>query len=62
MAELMRRRQLGRAGTWTPRGTAGDEEAFLDNFKRIAILDEQIEFMPHLADRWVDEAIADCQT
>ena len=40
---------------------AGDEEAFLDNFKRIAIINEQIEFRPHLVDRWVDEVIGDCR-
>jgi len=41
--------------------SAGDKEAFLDYFKRLAIFNEQIEFMPHLADRWVDEVIADCR-
>ena len=59
MAELMRRRQQAEQGLDAARN-AGDEEAFLDYFKRIAIIDEQIEFMPHLADRWVDEVIADC--
>lgn len=60
MAELMRRRQLAERDLDAARN-AGDEEAFLDNFKWIAILDEQIEFRPHLVDRWVDEVIADCR-
>ena len=60
MAELMRRRQQAEQDLDAARN-AGDEEAFLDNFKRIAIINEQIEFMPHLADRWVDEVIADCR-
>ena len=51
MAELMRRRQLAEQGLDAARN-AGDEEAFLDNFKRIAIINEQIGFMPHLVDRW----------
>jgi hypothetical protein len=54
MAELMRRRQLAERDLDAAR-KAGDEEAFLDNFKRIAIINEQIEFRPHLVDRWVDE-------
>ena len=57
MAELMRRRRQAEQGLDAARN-AGDEEAFRDYFKRIAIIDEQIEFMPHLADRWVDEVIA----
>jgi hypothetical protein len=60
MAELMRRRQLAERELDAARN-AGDEEAFLDNFKRIAIINEQIEFRPHLVDRWVDEVIADCR-
>ena len=60
MAELMRRRQLAERDLDAARN-AGDEEAFLDNFKRIAIINEQIEFRPHLVDRWVDEVIADCR-
>ena len=48
MAELIRRRQQAQQGLDAAR-TAGDEEAFLDYFKRVAILDDQIEFYPHLA-------------
>ena len=59
MAELMRRRQQAERDLDAARN-AGEEEAFLDNFKRIAIINEQIEFRPHLVDRWVDEVIADC--
>ena len=57
MAELIRRRQQAEQGLDAARN-AGDEEAFLDYFKRLAIIDDQIEFYPHLADRWVDEVIA----
>ena len=56
MAELFRRRQQAQQGLDTAR-TAGDEEAFLDYFKRLAILDEHIEFYPHFAGRWVDEVL-----
>ena len=59
MAELIRRRQQAQQHLDAAR-TAGDEEAFLDCFKRLAILDDHIEFYPHLAARWVDQVIADC--
>ena len=57
MAELMRLRRQAEQSLDAAR-TAGDEEAFFDYFKQLAILDEQIEFMPHLADRWVDQVAA----
>ena len=56
MAELIRHRQQAQQGLDAAR-TAGDEEAFLDYFKRLAILDDHIEFYPHLAGRWVDEVL-----
>jgi hypothetical protein len=39
---------------------AGDEEGFRDHFKRVSIIDDQIEHLPHLLQRWVDATIADC--
>ena len=57
MAELMRRRQQAEQGLNAARN-AGDEEAFFDNFKRLAIIDDQIAFYPHLAARWVDQVAA----
>ena len=56
MAELIRRRKQAEQGLDAAR-TAGDEEAFLDYFKRLAILDDHIESYPHIAARWVDEVI-----
>ena len=56
MAELNRRRQQAEQGLDAARA-AGDEEAFHDCFKRLAILDDHIEFYPHLAGRWVDEVL-----
>ncbi|WP_254019430.1 hypothetical protein [Mesorhizobium escarrei] len=57
MAELIRRRQQAQQGLDAAR-TAGDQEAFLDYFKRLAILDDQIESYPHVAARWVDQVAA----
>ena len=59
MSELIRQKAQAEQDLAAARA-AGDEEVFFDNFKRIAILDDQIAFMPHLADRWVEEVIADC--
>ena len=47
MAEHNRRRQQAEQDLDAARA-AGDEEAFLDWFKRLAILDDHIEFYPHL--------------
>ncbi|MDQ0323626.1 2-methylisocitrate lyase-like PEP mutase family enzyme [Pararhizobium capsulatum DSM 1112] len=56
MAELLRRRQQAQQDLDAARN-AGDQEAFLDYFKRLATLDDHIEFCPHLAGRWVDEVL-----
>ncbi len=59
MAALTRQKAQAEQGLDAARA-AGDEEGFRDYFKRVSIIDDQIQYLPHLLQRWVDAVIADC--